>query len=83
VGSVGQEFFEVVAGGIVEGEARCLPEQRIEVLQLSLVACLCLEHLLLRRQEHAVETAKDCQREDNILVLAALEGVADEVGDAP
>ena len=48
-------------------------------LQLSLPR----EHLLLRVGQHAVESAQDGQRQDNVLVLAALERVADQVGDAP
>src|SRR5690606_14434876 len=38
---------------------------------------------LLRVGDHAVEAAEDGERQDHILVLAALEGVADEVRDAP
>ena len=41
---VGEELLEVVAGGVVEGEARRLPELRVEVLEL-----LALELGLLRR----------------------------------
>src|SRR5690606_36617310 len=38
---------------------------------------------VLRVGEHAVQAAEDGERQDHILVLAALEGVADQVRDAP
>ena len=41
------------------------------------------EHLLLCTGEHAVETAQDGKGQDDVLVLPTLEGVADEVRDAP
>jgi hypothetical protein len=58
VRGVGQEFFEVVPGGIVEREPGDLAELRVEVLKF-LVAQLRLfsQHLLLGGGQHAVETA--------------------------
>ena len=44
---------------------------------------LSLEDGLLRAREHTVQATKYGERQDHILVLAALEGVADEVSDAP
>src|SRR5207247_1758119 len=41
------------------------------------------ENLPLGAGEHAVETTQDRERQDDVLVLAALEGVSDEVCDAP
>jgi hypothetical protein len=81
---VGEELLEVVAGGVVEGEARDLPELRVEVLELlALQLGLLAEDLLLGVGEYAIETAQDRERQDDVLVLAALEGVADEVCDTP
>jgi hypothetical protein len=39
--------------------------------------------LFLGFGQHAVETAQDGQRQNDVLVPAAPEGVADEVGDSP
>ena len=84
VGRVGEELVEVVAGGVVEREAGRLAELRVEVLELlALELRLALEHLLLGGGEHAVEPPQDRERQDDVLVLAALERVADEVRDAP
>ena len=39
--------------------------------------------LHLGARQHAVQTAQDGQRQDHVLVNAALEGVADQVRNAP
>ena len=83
VGGVGEELPEVVAGGVVEGESGSAPELRVEVLDLALVSGLDLQHLPLGGSQHAIEPAQDGERQDHILVLAALEGVADQVRYAP
>ena len=81
---VGEELLEVVAGRVVEGEAGDLPQLRVEVLEL-LTAQLGLlpEDLLLCGGQDAVESPQDGERKDDVLILAALEGVADEVRDTP
>ena len=81
---VGEELVEVVAGGVVEREARDPAELRVEVLELLAPKLgLFRQHLLLRAGQHAVQAAQDGERQDDVLVLAALEGIADEVRDAP
>jgi hypothetical protein len=81
---IGEEFLEVVPGGVVEGESRCLAELGVEVLQpLATKLGLSLEHLLLGGGEHAVEPPQDREGKNHVLVLAAFEGVADEVRHAP
>ena len=40
------------------------------------------QHLLLGRRQHAVDAPQHGERQDDVLVLAALEGVADQVRDA-
>jgi len=42
-----------------------------------------LQNLGLGGRQYLVDAAEDREGEDDILVFAALEGVADEVGDAP
>ena len=44
---------------------------------------LALQHVLFRGRQHAVEPPQHGQGEDDVLVLAALEGIPDQVGDAP
>jgi hypothetical protein len=84
LGRVGAQLVEVVARGVVEGEARGPAELPIEVLQPSAAQLLLpVEHLFLGWGQHTVEAAQDGQWEDHVLVLAALEGVADEVRDPP
>ena len=81
---VGEEAFEVVPGGVVEGESRGLLQLRVHVLQAQpLQLGLPREHLLLRRREHAVEPPEDGQGEDHVLVLPPLEAVANQVRDIP
>jgi len=41
------------------------------------------QHLLLGFCQHTIEPAQHRERQDHVLILAALEGVADQVGDAP
>lgn len=38
---------------------------------------------MLRRGEHAVDAAQNGKGQDHVLILAALEAIADEVGDRP
>src|SRR5207249_5888057 len=81
---VGQELREVVTRGVVEREASDLAKLRVEVLELPVPQfSLLREHLLLGAGKHAVETAQNGEREDDVLVLAPLESVPDQVRDAP
>src|ERR1019366_4282208 len=81
---VGEQLLEVVARGVVEGEAGDPSKLWVEVLEL-LAAQLCLlgKHLFLGIGEHAIEPTEDRKRQDYVLVFPALEGVTDQVGDAP
>ena len=83
LGGVGEQPLEVVARGVVEGESRGALKLAIEVLDLVLVGGLDLQHLHLRGGQHAVEPPEHREREHHVLVLAPLEGVADQVRDAP
>src|SRR5690606_22860874 len=74
----------VVARRVVDGGCGCPAVLLVEVLepaggQLGLSG----EHFLFRGRQDAVEPAQNGQGEDYVLVLAALERVADEVRDAP
>ena len=82
---VGEELLEVVARRVVEGEARtpCGAAGRGSRASCPCSSACRSEHLLLGRRQHAVEAAQDGERQDHVLVLAALEGVADQVRDAP
>jgi len=81
---VGQKPVEVVAGGVVEGEAGGSLQLAAPVFQAA-VAQLGVprQDLLLGGSEDAVEAAEDGEREDHVLVLPALEAVADQVRDVP
>ena len=83
VGSVGQQLLEVVARRVVEGEPGGAPQLRVEILDLATQAGLDLEHLRLGGSQHGVEPAQHGQRQDHVLIFAALEGVADQVRHAP
>ena len=58
-----------------------MPVQRLQAAlrQLRLTA----KHPLLRGRERAVEPAQHGQRQNDVLILAALEAVADQIRDAP
>ena len=84
IGRVGEQLVKVVARGVVEREAGSAAELVIHLLQPSLPQLgLPREHLLLGIGQHAVETAQHGQRQNDVLVPAAPEGVANEVRDPP
>ncbi len=84
VRSVGEELFKVVARGVVEREPGGLPQLRVEVLQLFPPQLrLLAQHLLLGGGQHAVEPPEYRERQNDVLVMAAPEGVPDEVRNAP
>ena len=81
---IGKELVEIVARGVVEGETGDLAELRVEILELAAGQLrLFREHLLLSAGKHAIEAAEHGQGEDDVLILAAFERVADEVRDTP
>ena len=83
VGRVCDEPLEVVGGRRVESEARGAAQLTVHVLDLPLQLLVALEHLRFGRCQDALEPPQDGHRQDYVLVLAALEGVADQVGDTP
>ena len=83
VGSVGQQLLEVVPRRVVEGEPGGAPQLRVEILDLATQAGLDLKHLRLGGSQHGVEPAQHGQRQDHVLIFAALERVADQVRHAP
>jgi len=80
---VGEQAAEVVERGVVEGEAGLGAQQVVEVVDPVAVLGIGGQHRRLGRRQHAVEAPQHGQRQDDVLVLAALEGVAQQVGDAP
>ena len=83
VGGVGQQLGEVVAGRVVEGESGGGLKQPLGVLDLVLVPGLDLHHLQLAGGQHAVEPAQHGERQNHVLVLPTLEGVANQVRHPP
>ena len=83
VGGVGQQLGEVVAGGVVEGESGGGLKQPLGVLDLVLVPGLNLHHLPLAGGQHAVEPAQHRERQNHVLVLPTLEGIANQVRHTP
>ena len=78
------QLVEVVAGGVVELEARGDAELPVQGLQAALCQFrLTAQHRLLRGGEDAVEPAQHGQRQNDVLILPALEAVADQVRDTP
>ncbi len=80
---VGQESGEVVTGDIVKREPRGPAKLAMRIGELALQLGMALQNRLLRGFHHAVKAAQHSKGQDHIGVLATLEGVADEVGDAP
>lgn len=84
VGASRQELLEVVPGGVVEGITRSLAQQLVRVLEpLGLHLGVGPEHLHFCGGENAVEAPKDGERQDDVLILAAFEGISDQIGDTP
>ena len=84
VWSVVEQLLEVVSGGVVERKTRRPLELGVEILQpLATEFRLAFEDTLFSVGQHAVEPAQHRERKDHVLVLAALEGVADQVRDSP
>ena len=81
---VAQQLFEVIAGCVVESKARGASELCIEVLQsLTFKLRLPFEDAFFLVREYAVEAAQHGERQNYVLILAALEGVANQVRDTP
>ena len=81
---IAEEASEVVLRRVVKGEAGRAPQLLIRILKpLGLQVSLLAEYLLLGRLEHAVEPPENREREDDVLILASFERVADKIGDAP
>src|SRR5207249_11217384 len=79
-----KEFLEVEARCVVEGKTGGLAELRGEILELPVAQFgLPTQHLFLGGSQHAIEAAQHGTRKDDGLVLAALEGVANQICDAP
>ena len=72
---VGEELGKVVLGRVVERKPGRAPELRVAVLELLAPELRLLgQHLLLGRGQDAVEPPKYGERQDDVLVLAPLEG---------
>jgi hypothetical protein len=81
---VAEQLVEIVPRSVVEGETRRFAQLGVEVMQpLAAELSLALQHLPFGRGKDAVEAAQHGERQDHILVLAALERIADQVRDAP
>ena len=78
-----QQSFKVVAGCVVEGESRRTAKLTVEVVQAASKFGLSFKHGLFCGRQHAVKPPQHGQRQDDVLVFAPLEGVADEVGYIP
>lgn len=80
---VGEEAPEVVAAGVVEGVPRGAAELVVTVLQAEVLELgVALEHRFLGRLQDAVDPAQHGEGQDHVLVLAALEVVAQQLRDA-
>jgi hypothetical protein len=66
-----------------EGLAGGFSKEVVRVVEFAFVLAVGFEDLPLRGLQDLVDAPEDGQREDDVLVLAALEGVADQVGDGP
>jgi len=76
--------LEVVARGVVEGEAGHPPELRVEVLEpLAPELRLAREDLRLRARQDAADAAQHGERQDDVLAAAAPERFAAQIRDAP
>ena len=83
-GGIREQPVEVVLRCVVEGESGSSAKLPVQLLEAALAQLrLPSQHPLLGRREHAVEAAQHRQGQDDVLVLAALEAVADEVRDPP
>ena len=81
---IGEQGFEVVARGVVEGKTGRPAELRVQVIQpASAQLGLPAQHLPLCRGKHAVEPPEHGQGQDDVLVLAPFEAVTDQIRDTP
>ena len=80
---VGQQPFKVIPGCVVEGEPRRTAKLPVKVVQPSSKLGLPFKHDLFCGRQHAVQPPQHCQRQDYVLVLTPLDGVAYEVGYIP
>ncbi len=80
---VRKKLLEVVARRVVEGEAGSSPELRVKVFELALELADGLKNFLFRRRKDAIETTQHGKRQNDVLVLTAFKGVANQIRDAP
>ena len=80
---VAAQGLEGVGGRVVEREARRLAELRGEVFELPLEPGVGGEDGRLGRLQHAVDAAKDGERQDDVGVLRPAERIPQQVGHGP
>jgi len=84
VGGVGEEFVEIVARRVVEGETGSSPELGVQILQpLTLQFRLPFEYPVFRVGQYTVEPPQNGEGQDDVLVFSALEGIANQVRNTP
>ena len=82
-GGVVEEAREVERGGVVEALPGHRAEHGLYVVDLAPELRRSGEDGLLGRLQHAVEAAKDGQREDDLAVLGLLVVAPEQIGDGP
>ena len=79
-----QQPFKVEPGGVVERPpSGRLQQLAAHVLTLRAVFGIGRENVILRRGQHAIEAPQHGQRQDDLAVLVALVGPAQQVADGP
>jgi hypothetical protein len=80
---IGEQPVEIETGCVVERVPGSFPELGVEVLEPPFQLGVGVKNFPLCPLEHAIEAPEDRQRQDHVLVLAALEGVADQIRHTP
>jgi hypothetical protein len=78
-----KKLLEVVAGRIIESEAGSSTELRIKIFEFPFELADGLKNFLFRRRKHAIEPPQHGKRQNNVLILAAFESIANQIRDAP
>src|SRR6266487_24953 len=80
---VREQLLEVVSRRVVEREARCLSQLRVEIFKLAAQLRIRLQHAFLCRREHAIEPPQHREWQNHTLVFAAPKRIADQICNSP
>lgn len=82
-GRVVQQSFKAIERGVIKGVAGSPAQLRREIIKLPFEAVMGFQYPGFGWLQNTIDAPQHGERQDDILLLAALEDIADKIGDAP